>query len=411
MQTYTRTKYGCYLCSISLAALSALSPLLFMTFMEQYHISYTLLGFLVLANFCTQLLLELVLSFSEKHLNVGKLLTLMPLLIVIGLTVYSIGPLLYPDHAYPFLLVGTIFFSASSGFSEALCSPVMAAIPAEHPDREMSRYHSVYAWGSVGVVLINTLFLFFVGSRYWYILALFWTILPIATTILFSGATIPDLHGSGDQKKGGFSFKNPLLLLFILSMFFGGAAEVTIAQWCSGYIETALGVEKLWGDLFGMALFSCMLGVGRVLYAARGKQIYRVLLLSFLSATVCYLVAALTPYPIVGLLACAISGICVAMLWPGNLIYVEKVIPTAGVAVYSLLACGGDLGASVVPQMVGSITDAVKASSYFASLALRFGLTADQIGLKVGFLVAGIFPLLGFFTLLVLHRRHKASTR
>ena len=30
MQTYARTKYGCYLCSISLAALSALSPLLFM---------------------------------------------------------------------------------------------------------------------------------------------------------------------------------------------------------------------------------------------------------------------------------------------------------------------------------------------------------------------------------------------
>ena len=57
--------------------------------------------------------------------------------------------------------------SAASGLAEVLISPVIAAIPAEDPDREMSKLHSVYAWGVVAVIPLFTLFLLGFGSENW----------------------------------------------------------------------------------------------------------------------------------------------------------------------------------------------------------------------------------------------------
>ncbi|MBQ5816547.1 MAG: MFS transporter, partial [Oscillospiraceae bacterium] len=61
-----------------------------------------------------------------------------------------------------------------------------------------------------------------------------------------------------------------------------------MAQWSSGYLERALGIPKVWGDIFGVALFAAMLGLGRTLYSKIGKNIYRVLTLGALGAAVCY---------------------------------------------------------------------------------------------------------------------------
>lgn len=50
-------------------------------------------------------------------------------------------------------------FAASGGLAEVLISPVIAAIPSDRPESEMSKLHSVYAWGVVGVVFLSTGFL------------------------------------------------------------------------------------------------------------------------------------------------------------------------------------------------------------------------------------------------------------
>ncbi len=65
-----------------------------------------------------------------------------------------------------------------------------------------------------------------------------------------------------------------------------------MSQWCSGYIESALDIPKVWGDIFGVAFFA--LGLGRSLYAKIGKNIEKVILLGVIGATLCYLVAALS---------------------------------------------------------------------------------------------------------------------
>ncbi|MEG0109679.1 MAG: MFS transporter, partial [Oscillospiraceae bacterium] len=108
---------------------------------------------------------------------------------------------------------------------------------------------------------------------------------------------------------------------------------------------------------------------------------------------VCYLTAALSNIAVIGLAACALTGLCTAMLWPGSLIVASDKFAHCGLSVFALMAAGGDLGGSVGPQLVGVITDTVINSEKMSALALAYGLSAEQLGMKIGVLSATIFPL------------------
>lgn len=394
MNTKTRRlKYACYTANISMSVVGNLSPVLFLTFRSLYGISYSMLGLLVLINFVTQLIVDLIFSFFSHKFNISKAVKLTPVLTIAGLLIYALWPYVFPGAVYAGLVIGTILFSASGGFNEVLISPVIAAIPSDDPDREMSKLHSVYAWGVVFVIIVSTLFLLFAGGDYWQLLALFFIIVPLVSVILFAGADIPKMETP--EKASGIlkQLKNKSLWLCVFAIFLGGASECTMAQWSSGYLEQALGIPKVWGDIFGVALFAVALGTGRSLYAKFGKNIGKILFLSAIGATVCYLVAAVSPFPLIGLLACAFTGFCTAMLWPGNLVAASERIPHGGVFLFAMMAAGGDLGASVGPQLVGVITDTVAALPYSADLSSTLGLAPEQLGMKAGMLLGMLFPL------------------
>ncbi len=391
----TRLKLACYTVNLSMAVVANLSPVLFSTFRSLYGISYSLLGLLVLINFVTQLTVDLLFSFFSHKFPIPKLVKATPCLAVVGLLVYALFPLLFPWAVYAGLVIGTVIFSASGGFAEVLISPVIAAIPAEDPDREMSKLHSIYAWGVVFVIVVSSVFLFFCGSENWKWLALGFTLVPLLAFILFWRTEIPPM-GTPERVTGVVPFlKNKGFWLCVAAIFLGGASECTMAQWSSGYLEQALGIPKIWGDIVGVALFAVTLGAGRMLYAKHGKNIGRVLFFSAIGATLCYLLAAVSPYPILGLLACAFTGFFVSMLWPGNLIVAADRFPTGGVFVYAMMAAGGDLGASVGPQLIGLITDAAIELPAAVRLAAALDLAPEQFGMKIGMLVGMLFPLIG----------------
>lgn len=409
IRSYRRLKYACFTVNVAMSVVGNLSPLLFITFHTMYGISYTLLGLLVLINFFTQLIIDLILSFFSHKFNVPKTVKMIPLMTFAGLAVYAQWPLLMPDSVYAGLVVGTVIFSASGGFSEVLISPVIAAIPAKDPDREMSKLHSVYAWGVVLVIVVGTLFLLLCGTESWPYLVLLFALIPLAAAVLFAGTEFPPLDTDQRVVGHGGLFREKALWLFVIGIFLGGAAECTMAQWISGYLEGALGIPKIWGDIFGVAVFSVMLGLGRTLYAKMGKTIYPVLFFGAAGATACYLVAAFSSNPIVGLAACALTGLCVSMLWPGSLISVSDRFPSCGVVVFALMAAGGDLGASVGPQLVGVITDTIAAGGTAAEWAARLGLTPDQLGMKCGILVGAIFSALGMIVYTVQWRNKRRA--
>jgi len=191
--------------------------------------------------------------------------------------------------------------------------------------------------------------------------------------------------------------KNKTLWLCVFAIFLGGAAECTMAQWSSSYLEQSLGIPKVWGDIFGVALFAVALGVGRSWYAKKGKNIEKTLFFGAVGATVCYLTAAISDIPVLGLVACAFTGFCTSMLWPGNLIVASDRFPQGGVFIYAMMASGGDLGASVAPQLVGIITDLTIAAPAAADFAASLGLAPEQLGMKLGMLAGMFFPLAGIF--------------
>jgi len=393
MNNVKRLKAACYGTNVSMAVVSCLSPLLFLTFRNLYGISYSLLGTLVLVNFFTQLTVDLIFSFFSYKINIQKAVKFTPFLAVVGLIIYGAWPF-FSDNVYLGLLIGTVIFSASSGFAEVLISPVIAAIPSDDPDKEMSKLHSVFAWGSVAVVLLSTLFIKLIGQQYWQYLAFILAAIPLFASVMFFGAEIPEMEKP--EKLSGVlgCMKNKTLWLCVIAIFLGGASECTMGQWSSGYLEMALGIPKLWGDIFGVALFSLALAIGRTLYSNIGKNIEKVLFLGATGAFICYTVAAICPVPVIGLICCAFTGFCVSMLWPGTLIVSAKRIPAGGVFVYAMLAAGGDFGASVGPQLIGVITDTVAANPWFITLAQSLGLGADQLGMKLGLVSGAMFPLL-----------------
>jgi MFS family permease len=390
-----------------MSSVFSLPPLLFAALQDMYGISYTLLGTLVLTNFCTQLTVDLIFTFFSKHFDCKKIVKSTPAITLVGLLIYGIMPNLFPSHAYLWLMVGTVIFSAAAGFGEVLTSPVVAAIPSDNPEREMSKLHSVYAWGVVGVVIFGTVFLRLVGMKNWMYLVFVFLALPILAWIFFGLSTLPDLKGEDESSGGKRSKFGAGLLLCAVCIFLGGASELAMNQWSSSYIEKALSVPKLVGDICGMAGFAAMLGIGRSLYAKYGKNILKFMLFGMAGATLCYLAAAISDNAIVGVVACALCGFCVSMLWPGNIIIVGEKFPSAGVAAYALMAAAGDLGGSVGPQLVGAIADGVVASDFASELCARLSISAEQLGMRAGLLVSALFPLLGFVVVLVMMRYFK----
>ncbi len=396
-QNHTRLKLACYSANVCMALVGNLPPVLFLTFHSSYGISYSLLGTLVLINFFTQLAVDLVFSFFSHKFDIPQTVKITPVITAAGFLLYALSPVIFPNSIYLGLALGTVVFSVSSGLSEVLISPVIAAIPANDPDREMSKLHSVYAWGSVFVIVAATLFLLAFGGENWTWLVAAFMIVPAASVILYLGAQIPKME-TPEKVSGALELlKNRGVWLCVFAIFLGGAAECTMAQWCSGYLEKAVGIPKVWGDIFGVALFSVALGTGRTLYAKKGKNVERVLLLGAIGAAVCYFTAAVSGIALLGLFACAFTGFCVSMLWPGNLIVASERFPKGGVFIFAMMAAGGDLGASVGPQLVGIITDTVSASPFFAQMAQSMNIGADQLGMKLGMLVGMLFPLTAVF--------------
>ena len=83
---YKLTKFACYSAYFTMSSVFCVPPLLFVTFNEMYGISYTLLGTLVLVNFCTQLGIDLLFSFFSHKFNIPLTVKLTPIISIVALS-------------------------------------------------------------------------------------------------------------------------------------------------------------------------------------------------------------------------------------------------------------------------------------------------------------------------------------
>ncbi len=389
---YKRTRLACFFSYLSMSSAFVLPPMLFVTFNETYGVSYTLLGTLVLINFCTQFSIDLIFSFFSKFFNIRKTTIIMPLLTCVGLMIYSLLPTLLPQFAFAGLVIGTVIFSVASGLSEVLLSPIIAAIPSKHPEKDMSLLHSLYGWGVLSVVLVSSVFFHFFGTEKWNILTMILALFPAVASVLFATSPTPEMIIEPQKKSSG---RSKGLALCVICIFLGSAAENSMTNWISGFMEKSLGIDKAMGDILGLAVFALLLTLTRTLYAKFTPDITKTLLVSMAGCSVCYILTGFSENVTLSFIACICVGIFSSMLWPGSLIFMEETVPSPGVAAYALMAAGGDFGASVAPQTLGFVVDKVAASDFALNLYQNFGTAPEETGLKIGMLVTSVFPILG----------------
>ena len=385
---YQKTLIACYLGFITQAITANFAPLLFLTFHRTYQISLGRIAFISTAFFFTQLLIDLFCAKYVDKIGYRKSVVASEIFSAAGLIGLAFLPSLLPDP-YVGIMISVIIYAMGSGLIEVLVSPIVEACPFDNKDSVMSLLHSFYCWGSVGVILLSTIFFAIFGIENWRILSCVWALIPLFNTFNFISCPIESLTEEGE----GFSIRQlfhiPIFWIALILMVCAGASEISMAQWASAYVESALGISKNIGDIIGPCLFAIMMGISRFFYGKYGEKLdlMKFMIASGILCLICYLLAALAPLPFLNLIGCGLCGFSVGIMWPGTISIASQKIPLGGTAMFAFLAMAGDLGGSVGPGIVGLVTQAANDN------------------LKIGVLAGCVFPAVLVLSVFLLKRK------
>jgi len=409
---YRLTTLSCFTGIFNQAIISNLTAILFVPMMNLYGFSYIHLGILVGINFTTQVASDLILSGLIDRVGFRKLALPACLGSFLGLLLFASSPWIF-DSVFTGIVISTVIFSASAGMLEVLLSPIVDAIPNHHKGTSMSFLHSFFAWGQVATIIITSLFLFFFGSKNWQVIVLFWAIVPLVNFFMFLRSPFPDNAPESHRKTLRELLKKPFFIFIFFAIFFGAATELIMSQFASSFMEKAMLLPKLTGDIAGVAGFAVMLGVGRVLFARRAHSmsIHTALVYTSALAVICYAVVALSPFTWLTVLACVLTGLAASMLWPGTLIIAGDHYPMAGAWIFALLAASGDIGAAFGPWITSLVIENSLTHGFIGFFKDFYQITTEQASIRIGILCAVFFPAMAFLTHLFLkHEKQKEES-
>lgn len=398
--TYAATRRSAHAGYVVQAIVNNLAPLLFVVFHTSLDVPVAQLGALAALNFGVQLLTDLVAVRVVDRVGYRRPLVLAHVLAALGLVLLAVLPPVLPA---PFvgLCVAVVVYGVGGGLLEVLVSPVVEHLPQPPQARAagMALAHSFYCWGQLAVVVVTTALLAVLGTGLWPVLPVLWAVVPLVNLVVLLHvplpATVPDEHRTPLRDL----FGTPLFLAALVLMTTGGAAELTMAQWSSFFAEQGTGVPKEVGDLLGPGLFALLMGLGRAAYGLWGHDVpLRPLLAgSGVAAAVCYVVAGVAAVPAVSLVACALCGLAVALLWPGTFSLTSARFPLGGAAMFAVLALAGDAGGMLGPLGAGLLADLT--GGPLAGLAAA--LPPDSgTGLRAGLLLSAAVPVVFAVTVL-----------
>ncbi|MBQ2956963.1 MAG: MFS transporter, partial [Clostridia bacterium] len=237
-----------------------------------------------------------------------------------------------------------------------------------------------------------------------------WALVPAVDFFIFLKAPIGNVVAEGETPMIVRDlFKSGFFWIAMILMICSGSSELTMSQWSSLFAEKGLRVSKLLGDLLGPCLFAVLMGATRALYGVAGSKIdiHKALIASGALCVVCYATTVFAANPIISLIGCAVCGVSVGLMWPGTLSFSAARFPMGGTAMFGVLAVCGDIGGAFGPWLAGVVSDAVQKTEKAAELAVRFGMEAEQIGLKAGLLLGLVFPVCMFIALIALAKSRK----
>ena len=388
--SYKPTVRACYMGTICQAVIINVTAILFVPLGQQFGLSYTQLGALVLVNFAIQMAVSLVLGPVVDRFGFRKFIVGGHIAAVVGMCWFAAAGRV-PLDPYIVLLTGTMIFAFAGGLMELLLSPILNAIPTDEKSSAMSILHAFFSFGHVGVALLTTLFLFVFGRESWPLIVLLWGLVPLVNGVLFATCPIADAPPVEQQSPAKHIARQPLFIVLVAAILFAGASELAFSQWTSAFLEQIIGLPKVLGDIAGVGMFAAMMGVSRIGYGILKKKDVawlpeqsKLMVMGSALALVCYVIMAVSANPVLALIACALCGLGVGLLWPGVLSLSVDAFPMAGTWMFAIMAAAGSSGAAAGPSL--------------------FGVIADFSGLRAGFLITAIFPLGSLICLGIYHR-------
>lgn len=387
LKSYNTTFASCCLSSTIQAIGLNLMPLFFVSLQNEFGISLSKLTLLITITFTVQLIMD---ALSAKFIDrIGYRTAMVSAHIFITVGMILMGLLPYAINPYAGLVIATIIVSIGCGILEVVSSPIVESIP-DIGQGKMNLLHSCYCFGYVFVVLISVIYIRFFGRDTWRYLIMVLSVIPFLNGIFFFFVPCTSLD---EQRGQSYSLKellsNKMLYLFAILIICAGATEQAMSQWISYFAEKGLGIDKTTGDLVGPLSFALLMGAGRLVYGLLGNRISIKKTLPFagIACIATFLIAIVSPNPIVSIVACALTGLAVSILWPSTLDIASKNIIRGGTAMFALLALGGDIGCTIGPSIVGYVS------------------AVSPYELKGGLSVALIFPVVFFICALILFKK------
>lgn len=390
--SYEHTINASYIGYITQAIVNNFAPLLFLTFASDYQLTLDKITLITTINFAVQLLVDLLATKVIDKVGYRKCIVFAHICAAMGLFGLAFLPTV-SGNAYMGILVAVVLYAIGGGIIEVLISPIVEACPTKKKEAAMSLLHSFYCWGHVGVVLLSTLFFRIYGIENWKIMACIWAVVPLFNVFYFLMVPIYPIAGEHEKMSLRTMLKQKVFWLLMIVMVCAGASEQAFSQWASAFAESALGVSKMVGDLAGPCAFAVCMGTARALYGKYSDKVplKKVMIGSAVLCILCYLVAALSPNPLFGLLGCAVCGFSVGIFWPGTFSIAAWNLPGAGTAMYALMALAGDVGFSSGPTLVGMVANSCGGD------------------LKAGLMLAIIFPILILMGILMLRGKKRGN--
>lgn len=397
----------CHLGMFIQALVINITPMLFIPLKDQFGLTFEQIGRLILVNFLTQMAVDLVCTALADRVHPRPLIIAANALSAIGLWVFAFSPF-HLANPYDGLMAGTVIFSIGCGLLEVLLSPLINALPSDNKSASMAVLHAFYPIGKVAVIVATGAALYVLGPRSWPWIMVLWSLFPVFNTAAFAMVPLPPLADPERRQTLRSIMRGLPIYLLLAVMMLAGATEVTIAQWTSAYVETALGYTKVIADLVGFGLFGIGMVIGRVWFGCKGggSHLSRVMWISAVFSGLTCLAMSLLPSPLLALLSTGFSGIFVSMLWPGTISLSAERFPLAGASLFAILAAAGDFGSGLMPWLVGLIADYVGSTPpAWTTFLFSHQLTPQALGLKTAYLLTAICPFLMVPMILSLRRK------
>lgn len=372
---YLPTKLAGYVGFVVQAIVNNFLPILFIVFQDIYGLGYEKLGRLIVINFATQMFIDFITPKIIHKIGYRRAAFLCQFTACAGLCLMSVLPRIM-SNTYLAIIICIIIYATGSGLMEVILSPMIEMLPTGNKSGNMAVLHSFYCWGQTVVVPLTTAMVFIFGRDNWSYIPLVWAIVPFVN--MFAFLKVPIVEPGKEEKQSTFVelLKTPKFIVYMVMMLCAGASEIAMSQWASLFVEQALGVSKVIGDIVGPCLFALFMAFGRVIYATFSKKVSFTRLLLWLNILcfVCYTAVALCKIAALSLVFCALCGFSVSISWPGIYSAGARTFKTGGAVMFSAFAMCGDTGCALGPGLVG--------------------LVAEHSNLNVGFLAASVFPLI-----------------